>query len=764
MLKINKITTLILALSFCSLTLNAQKTIVEIKGNQFFINGKPTYEGRYWNGNKIEGLLMNSRMVQGIFDDLNSKTSAEFAYADTKKWDADRNANEFIAAMPLWYAHGLTAFTLNMQGGSPYGYGNKKCLNPGFNPDGSLMQPYMNRLDKILKRADELNMVVILGLFYFGQDQNVKDETAVINAVDNLTNWIFEKGYRNVMIEINNECDHPAYDHTILRPNRVSELIERVKNKQPKGYRLLVSTSFTGKKVPTANVVKAADFLLIHGNGAKDPKQIQLQIDSTKMVDGYRNMPIVNNEDDHFDFEKDTNNFTVSIRNYVSWGYFDFRFPKETAYTEGYQSVPVDWGINSERKKGFFNKVREITGVNGGNTKNTEGGKIGAIAAKNSLIFLNEERISKTKQLVKQKDKRYSDAYKKLIVAADKALTMDANPVVKKTVIPPSGDKHDYISIAPYFWADSTKPNGLPWISKDGQVNPLTRGNNTDQTRTHDLWDALQNLSLAYYFSDDVKYANKAKNLIKIWFIDAETKVNPNINYGQSVPGGAEGRPLGVIEWDGCSHLITTLQLLEKDNLITPAYKNSVDKWINDYTQWLLTSKLGMEEDRQPQNHGNWYDFQVVGLLRYLGRNEEAKARVEAAKKRIASQIQPDGSMPLELRRTKSVYYCEMNLRAMTFVTEMGRPLGVDLWAYETADGRSMKKAFDYLRPFALGEKEWKEKQIIGGGAKGAIEDRLKPLFSIASTVYGEKLIDDKANVSANLSYLQILLFPPLAQ
>jgi hypothetical protein len=168
------------------------QTVVEIKENQFFINGKPTYEGRYWKGNKIEGLLINSRMVQGIFDDLNPENVGEFAYPDTKKWDAERNNNEFIAAMPLWYEKGMNAFTINMQGGSPYGYGNKKCLNPGFNPDGSPIKPYMNRLDKILKQADELQMVVILGIFYFGQDQNIKDEAGIINATDNLINWLFK--------------------------------------------------------------------------------------------------------------------------------------------------------------------------------------------------------------------------------------------------------------------------------------------------------------------------------------------------------------------------------------------------------------------------------------------------------------------------------------------------------------------------------------------------------------------------------------------
>ena len=350
-------------LSLCALAATAQKTVVSIQGDQFYINGKPTYPGRTWKGHKIEGLLINSRMVQGIFDDLNPETATEFAFPDTKKWDADRNNREFVAAMPQWYGYGMNAFTLNMQGGSPYGYGNKKCMNPGFKADGSLMEPYMRRLERILKKADQLHMVVILGLFYFGQDQHLTNEQAVINATDNLVDWLYKKKYRNVIIEIANETNARGnYDHKILWPDRIHELIERVKSKQKNGYRFLVGTSYEGLVVPLPNVVKASDLLLIHGNGAKQPKQIQTLIDATRQVEGYRIMPIVNNEDDHFDFDKETNNFTVSVKNYVSWGYFDFRFPGETDYQEGYQSVPVDWGIHSERKRGFFQKVKEITG------------------------------------------------------------------------------------------------------------------------------------------------------------------------------------------------------------------------------------------------------------------------------------------------------------------------------------------------------------------------------------------------------------------
>lgn len=344
-----------------AVSLQAQ-TRVSIQGDQFFINGKPTYPGRYWKGHKIEGLLMNARMVQGVFDDLNPTPAPEFAYADTKKWHAARNNREFVAAMADWYRHGLNAFTLNMQGGSPYGYGNKSSLNPAYHPDGSLMPAYMKRLDAILKEADRLHMVVILGLFYFGQDQHLRDERAVINATINMTDWVLKKGYQHVVIEVANETGHKTYDHSILMPDRINELITLVKSREQGGRRLLAGTSFLGRHVPTANVVKASDFLLIHGNGAKNPAEIQVQIDSVRKVEGYRTMPVVNNEDDHFDFDKEENNFSTALKNYVSWGYFDYRFKGETDYRDGYQTVPVDWGISSSRKKAFFNKVKEITG------------------------------------------------------------------------------------------------------------------------------------------------------------------------------------------------------------------------------------------------------------------------------------------------------------------------------------------------------------------------------------------------------------------
>lgn len=338
-------------------------THVSIQGDEFFINGKPTYEGRYWDGYKIQGLLMNSRMVQGIFDDLNDTTYHYWEYPDTKKWDANRNTAEFIRNMELWRSFGLLSFTINMQGGSPQGYSMRQpWINSAFREDGSIREDYLMRLEKILNRADELGMVPILGLFYFGQDQLLADEKAVIAAVRNTIDWLRENEYRNVLIEINNECNI-LYDHEILKPQRVHELIEIVKQEEKNGFRYYAGTSYGGGFIPLSNVVQSSDFILIHGNGVSDPDFISLMVDSTRKVEGYTPKPILFNEDDHFDFDKEKNNFTTAVKSYSSWGYFDYRM-KDEKFEEGYQSVPVDWGINSERKRQFFNLLKEITNYN----------------------------------------------------------------------------------------------------------------------------------------------------------------------------------------------------------------------------------------------------------------------------------------------------------------------------------------------------------------------------------------------------------------
>ena len=394
-----------------------RRTEVSIRGDAFYINGRPTYAGRMFNGKRVEGLLMNIRVVQGIFDDLNPETASRWVYPDTKRWDPERNTKEFTAAMPEWKRHGVLAFTINLQGGSPgfpggrgrgrgaapagavgavpdaagrgapagapegtpqappqggggrgRGPAGPQLENSAIDPEGNLRPAYMARLQRILDKADELGMLAIVGYFYFGQDQRLKDEAAVRRAVLNATNWILEHGYRNVLVEVNNECNI-AYDHDILKPPRVTELIQLVQNQSRDGRRLMVSTSFGGTTsggqrdhpdTPiTAAVAKQSDFVLIHGNGPNDPALIKRSIAATRGLSG-RPVPVVINEDPNFHFTEPENHLLASIDEYVSWGYYE---QGQSNYQDGFQSPPVNWTINTDNKKQFFELVRKVTGV-----------------------------------------------------------------------------------------------------------------------------------------------------------------------------------------------------------------------------------------------------------------------------------------------------------------------------------------------------------------------------------------------------------------
>ena len=338
----------------------SRKTSVSIVGDMFYINGKPTYAGRSYNGLKIEGLLFNSRMVQALFDDENPETRPHWAYPDTGTWDPERNVREFLEAMPLWRKHGLLAITINMQGGNPRGYQRQQpWRNSGFDPQGEIKPAYADRLRRVLDRADELGMVVILGVLYFGQDEYLADEAAVKRAVENTVRWVLERGYTNVILEVNNECDVRRYEHEILQPHRVHELIQFAKEISVDGRGLLVATSWGGGSIPRDQVVAVSDFILLHGNGVKDPERIAEMVDRTRALPSYTPMPILFNEDDHFDFDKPVNNMMKAVERYASWGYFD---PGENNYRDGYQSPPVFWGINTPRKESFFRKVAEVTG------------------------------------------------------------------------------------------------------------------------------------------------------------------------------------------------------------------------------------------------------------------------------------------------------------------------------------------------------------------------------------------------------------------
>jgi hypothetical protein len=343
-----------------------RRTVVHVEGDAFFINGRPTYPGRVFRGMRVEGLLMNSRMVEGVFDDLNARTRALWDYPDGP-WDPRRNTDEFVAAMADWRACGLLAFTINFQGGNPRGYGAEQPWhNPAYHGDGAIRRDYLARMRQVLDRADALGMAVILGLFYFGQDHRLADEAAVVRAADAVVDWLCRQRYTHVVVEICNEAGDRAYHHAILGDSRCDELIRRVQDRSAGRVdnphkRLLASASLSGGVVPPPNVVGAADFLLLHGNGVDEPDGLRRLIDAARGVDGFRGQPVVVNEDDHFDFHRPDNNLLAAVGRRAGWGLFDYRFPGE-GFEEGFQCLPANWRISSARKRGFFGLLAEITG------------------------------------------------------------------------------------------------------------------------------------------------------------------------------------------------------------------------------------------------------------------------------------------------------------------------------------------------------------------------------------------------------------------
>jgi len=328
-----------------------------------------------------------------------------------------------------------------------------------------------------------------------------------------------------------------------------------------------------------------------------------------------------------------------------------------------------------------------------------------APAAEPRVFLLRAENLARTKQRLRAGDPRLRPAYDALRRDASAALAVDRFSVVDKKRLAPSGDRHDYMSFGPYWWPDSTKPDGLPYVRRDGQVNPESRAD-MDSPRFRLMVGTVEALALAHYLSDDRAardaYAWKAAALLRAWFLDSATRMNPHLRYGQAIPGVIDGRGIGIIDTRDLARVVDAVGLIERSAAWTSADQRGITAWMRAFLDWLRTSEHGRDEQDEENNHGVWYDAQTASLALFVGDVELARRIIgRDAVARVGAQIAADGKMPHELARTRPLHYTLFTIEPFERLAELGRHVGVDLWRYEAPSGGSLRKALLFAARFA---------------------------------------------------------------
>jgi hypothetical protein len=295
---------------------------------------------------------------------------------------------------------------------------------------------------------------------------------------------------------------------------------------------------------------------------------------------------------------------------------------------------------------------------------------------------------------------------------ADKAMEFKPVSVIDKPATPPSGDKHDYMSLSPYWFPDPKKPDGKPFIRKDGVVNPDR--DRYDLPKMEATADAIGALAMGYYFTGNEAYAEKAAALIRAWFFAPETRMNPNCKYAQFIPGvEEENRAAGVIETNRLRKVVDADGLLAGSKHWSAEESKQLKQWFESFLTYLMESEQGKKEQDAPNNHGTFFGVQAATYALYLDKRDLAKQIIVThGRDRVAKQIEPDGRQPHELERTKAFDYSRFNILAHQDLSMLGQRVGLDLWNFQTDDGRSVRKALDWLQPYATGEKSWEYQQI----------------------------------------------------
>lgn len=331
-------------------------------------------------------------------------------------------------------------------------------------------------------------------------------------------------------------------------------------------------------------------------------------------------------------------------------------------------------------------------------------------------VELDGSRLRMTRDRIRAGDPSLQAPLQALLAGADHDLTAGPWAVTDKPQLPPSGDRHDYLSEAPYWWPTQPQtpdnPWGCPYVQRDGVRNPAV-DDIPDHAERGAAFDAIYHLALAWYYTGNAAYAQRAELDLRTWFLAPATRMNPNLNYTQFVPCQVDGRGIGIIDFsEALPDVIDAAAILDSG---APAWTRQdhaeITAWFTAFLDWLQHSQNGTDEASQQNNHGSFFDEQEAALALYVGQPERARDIVRSAEhSRIDVQIASDGSQPLELSRTRSWHYSIFNLMALTRLASVAHHVGIDLWGYA---GGSLTRAVDFLLPAATqGEAAWPYQEL----------------------------------------------------
>lgn len=294
----------------------------------------------------------------------------------------------------------------------------------------------------------------------------------------------------------------------------------------------------------------------------------------------------------------------------------------------------------------------------------------------------------------------------RILAAASNALTLPPITITKYRAQLSDGGPNDYYSNGDYWWPNPKTINGLPYISLDGQSNP----NNFNKHREclHQLHDAIAALGAAYKITRDDRYAAKSAELLRVFFLDSSTRMNPSLPFAQAVPGVASGRSYGIIDTLHLIEVPRAIEVLEKSPAFPPDVTAGLKKWFSDYVAWMRTSTNGIEESNASNNHAVAYWLQVAVFAQFTGdQTELADCRQHFKDVFVAKQMATDGSFPRELARTKPYGYSIFQMDNMATLCQVLSTPQDNLWQFQLPDGRGIRKAVEFMYPYLVDKNKW---------------------------------------------------------